>query len=317
MFEREILDLFMNVKKLFKEPLLHFLVVGAVIFAVDQWREGHRPQEDAPNRIDVTAGTVAWLRESFTRQWKRAPDEAQLRSLVDDHLREEVLYREALALGLERDDSIVRRRMAQKMEFLTQDISSAVAPDEAQQRAFFAANEQRYAKPARVSFRHVFFSKDRRGTNLDADTKAALLALASGTDDGEMGDPFLREREFSKAESADIIAALGPEFATRLQTLPVGAWQGPIESTYGIHLVIVSERIPAPPTPFEAMRDAVTRDLLDERRVTVNRDLVQRLKARYRITIDEAAITGAAALPAVISTAAHTAPPAPNTGNAQ
>ena len=130
---------------------------------MNQWREGRRSQEASPNRIDVTAGTIAWLRESFTRQWHRAPDEAQLRTLVDDHLREEVLYREALALGLERDDSIVRRRMAQKMEFLTQDISSAVQPDETQLRAYFAANEQHYAKPAQISFRHVFLAKIAMG----------------------------------------------------------------------------------------------------------------------------------------------------------
>jgi len=265
----------------------------------------------------VTAGTVAWLRESFTRQWKRVPDEAQMRTLVDDHLREEVLYREALALGLERDDSIVRRRMAQKMDFLTQDISSAVQPDEAQLRVYFAANEQRYAKPARISFRHVFFSKDRHGTQLDADVKAALVALVGGADDGQIGDSFLREQVFTKAEAADIIAALGPDFATNLSKLPVGSWQGPVESTYGVHLVLVSERTPAPPTAFEAVRDAVTRDLLDDRRVSVNRDLVQRLKARYRITIDEAAITGAVAQPAVISTAANTGISAPQPGNAQ
>ena len=147
--------------------------------------------------------------------------------------------------------------------------------------------------------------------------KAALVALVGGADDGQIGDSFLREREFTKAEAADIIAALGPEFATNLSTLSVGTWQGPVASTYGVHLVLVSERTPAPATAFEAVRDVVTRDLLDERRVSVNRDLVQRLKARYRITIDEAAITGAAPQPAVISTAANSGTPAPNTGNAQ
>jgi peptidyl-prolyl cis-trans isomerase C len=117
--------------KILREPLLHFLLLGAVIFAVSVWREGRRPAEKARTQIEVTAGTIAWLREGFTRQWHRAPDAEELRGLVNDHLREEVLYREALAMGLDRDDSIVRRRMAQKMEFLSQDIAGAVEPDEA------------------------------------------------------------------------------------------------------------------------------------------------------------------------------------------
>ena len=281
----------MNVKQCIKEPLVHFMLVGALIFAVAQWREGRRASAEAATRIDVTAGTIAWLRESFSRQWHRAPDQAQLRVLIDEHLREEVLYREALALGLDRDDAIVRRRMAQKMEFLTQDVSSAVQPDDVQLREFFGANSQRYAKPERISFRHVFFSKDRRGAHLDADVEAALRALGNGADDNQIGDPFLREREFVKADATDVTAALGSEFAARILTFPAGSWRGPVESTYGVHLVLVSERIAAPPIPFEAVHDSVMRDLLDERRLSANRDLVQRLKARYRISIDEAAIT--------------------------
>ena len=153
-------------KTIFKEPLLHFVLIGALIFGVSAWREGQRPAENAAAHIEVTAGTIAWLREGFCKQWHREPDADELRGLVNDHLREEVLYREALAMGLDRDDSIVRRRMAQKMEFLTQDIAAAVEPDDAALRKFFEENAARYAKAARVSFRHVFFSKERRGTKL-------------------------------------------------------------------------------------------------------------------------------------------------------
>ena len=186
------------------------------------WREGRRPTETTAAHIEVTAGTIAWLRKGYERQWHRAPDADELRGLVNDHLREEVLYREALAMGLDRDDSIVRRRMAQKMEFLTQDIAAAVEPDDAALRKFFEQNAARYAKAARVSFRHVFFSKERRGAKQDADAGEALAALAKGGSDETMGDPFLREHEFTDANADEIASALGQEFAEKVTAMPAG-----------------------------------------------------------------------------------------------
>lgn len=282
-------------KRWLKEPLFHFLVLGGLIFAVHAWLAARRPPADAAAHIEVTAATIAWLRESFSRQWHRPPDETQLRALVASHLREEVLYREAVALGLDRDDAIVRRRMAQKMEFLSQDVAAAVEPDEAALRAYFAANGPRYAKSEQMSFQHAFFSRERRGVRLGADVRSALRTLLEGGDADHVGDPFLREQEFTKADEADIIAAFGSEFAARLPQLPIGAWDGPVESTYGMHLVRVSERVPAPPVAFEAVRHAVLRDVIEDRRIAANQDLIERLQARYRITIDEAAISGAGA----------------------
>jgi hypothetical protein len=278
-----------------REPLLHFALLGALIFAVNAWRERRRPAENASAHIEVTAGTVAWLREGFTRQWHRAPDADDLRGLVNDHLREEVLYREALAMGLDRDDSIVRRRMAQKMEFLTQDIAGAAEPDEAARRKFFEENAARYARAARVSFRHVFFGKERRGAKLDADAREALAALAKGASEETLGDPFLREHEFTDANADDIAAALGREFAEKVAAMPAGEWRGPVASSYGLHLVRVSGRAEPQPVAFEAVRDAVARDLADERRRTANRDFLEGLKTHYRITVDEAALRDAAA----------------------
>src|SRR6187549_878406 len=151
-----------------KEPLLHLVVIGALLFAIDRWRSGAKSVGAAPHRIDVSAGTIAWLSEGFAQQWHRGPDADELRGLVNDHIREELLYREALALGLDRDDTIVRRRMAQKLDFLTQDIAAQAELDEPALRAFFEANAARYANAARVSFRHVYLSKERHGPRLDA-----------------------------------------------------------------------------------------------------------------------------------------------------
>lgn len=280
-------------KRLLKEPLLHFALLALLIFAVNAARQRQRPVENAAAQIEVTAGTIAWLREGFSRQWHRLPDADDLRGLVNDHLREEMLYREALAMGLDRNDSIVRRRMAQKMEFLTQDIAAAAEPDEDALREFFQQNIARYAKAARVSFRHVFFSKERRGTALEADE--GLAALAEGASDERMGDPFLREHEFTDASEDDIATALGREFAQKVAAMPTGEWRGPVASSYGLHLVRVSGRTKPQPVAFETVRDAVARDFSDERRRTTNQDFLERLKTHYRITVDEAALSGAAA----------------------
>src|SRR5688572_33276496 len=148
-------------KKLFREPLVHFCVLGAVIFALNAWRE--KTPETPAARIEVTAVVIERLRVGFERQFGQAPDAEELRGLVTAHIREEVLCREALALGLDRDDTIVRRRMAQKMEFLTDDLASAAEPENAEVRAFFEKNAARYVKPARVTFRHIYFSRDKRG----------------------------------------------------------------------------------------------------------------------------------------------------------
>ena len=127
--------------------MLHFLALGAAIFALNAWREKTRPTEASTARIEVTAAVIERLRAGFERQFGQAPDAEELRGLVTAHIREEVLCREALALGLDRDDTIVRRRLAQKMEFLTDDIASAAEPDEAAVREFFEKNAARYAKP--------------------------------------------------------------------------------------------------------------------------------------------------------------------------
>ena len=289
-------------KYLWKEPLVHFFLLGALIFAVNAWHGQRRPAENAADRIEVTAGTIAWLGEGFAKQWHRAPDQAELRGLVDDHIREEVLYREALAMGLDRNDTIVRRRMAQKMEFLSQDIAAAVEPDDAALRKFFVQNAARYAEATRVSFRHVYFSKERRGAKLDADVAEALAELAKGANDETMGDPFLREYEFTDASADDIAAAMGREFAEKVTELPAGEWRGPVASGYGLHLVRVNGRAEPQPVAFETVHDAAVRDFSDERRRTANQDFLQQLKARYRITVDEAALNGATASPTKTAT---------------
>jgi peptidyl-prolyl cis-trans isomerase C len=277
--------------KILKEPLLHFLLLGVLLFAVNAWRTGRRAEAGVTARVEVTAAVIERLRAGYERQFGQKPDETELRGLITAHIREEVLSREALALGLDRDDTIVRRRLAQKMEFLTDDLAVAAEPDAAALGRFFETNAARYARPARVSFRHVYFSREKRGAGADATAREALAALAKGASDAEMGDAFLHGFEFAERGPEDLTALFGPEFAMRLSALPVSAWSGPISSSYGLHLVRVEARSEPKAASLVEVRTTVVRDFQEERRQAANREVFERLKQRYEITVDESAIT--------------------------
>jgi len=283
-------------KKLLKEPLVHFLVLGAVLFALNAWRQKTRPMETSAPRIEVTAAVIDRLRAGYERQFGQAPDAQELHGLVTAHIREEVFCREALALGLDRDDTIVRRRMAQKMEFLTGDLDGVAEPNEAAVHEFFGKNAVRYARPAQTSFRHVYFSKEKRGTKGDAAAREALAALAKGASDEAMGDAFLHGFAFAESETQEITALFGGEFATQLATLREGEWSGPVESSYGLHVVRVEARGAVQPARLDAVRATVVRDFNEERRNTANREIFEKLRERYQVAVDEAALAKAAAL---------------------
>jgi parvulin-like peptidyl-prolyl isomerase len=283
--------------RILKEPLLHFLLMGAVIFGLHAWRQ--RGAEDGAaggdRRIEVNASTITRLKEGWTRQFQRTPDEHDLRGLVEAHVREEVLFREALKLGLDRNDTIVRRRLAQKMEFLTQDIATAGTPDEAALEKYFADHRDRYAKPQRLSFRHVYFSREKRPDRAEAEARAALEALAApGADEAAFGDGFLAGFEFEAQEEREIAAIFGAEFAAAVAMLETGGWSGPLGSSYGAHLVLVTAREAPRPAEFATVREAVLRDLLEDRRRAANDAVLARMMADYEIAIDQAALDAAA-----------------------
>lgn len=288
--------------KIFREPLIHFLLLGGLFFAIHAWRQDRAANgaaSDHGKRIEINAATITRLREGWTRQFQRTPNVDDMRGMVEAHIREEVLCREALLLGLDLDDTIVRRRMAQKMEFLTQDIATAATPDEADLKKFFAQQAERYAQPPQVSFRHVYFSRAKRGAKLEADVKEALTALLNpAVSDESFGDSFLQGFEFKDQEGQDLISIFGREFANSVIEAPLDTWSGPITSSYGVHLVRVISRSELRPVELAAVRDAVLRDFLDERRKTANDEVLTRMKQHYEIVIDEAALKDATPDPA-------------------
>jgi hypothetical protein len=294
-------DLSMN-RKLAREPLLHFALLGAAIFGVHAWTSP-APRADARQTIEVPAGQVERLAEVWRRQWQRPPSEDELRAVVEQHVREEMLYRQALALGLERDDSMIRQRLAQKVQFLSEDVAAPAEPDEAALRRFFEERAATYVEPPVLTFSHVYFGRERRGPAVAADAKLALAALARDPEKAPaLGDPFVLPFEFVRTSTVDVASQLGEEFAAALRDVPLGTWQGPVESAFGVHLVRVTERAERRRPDLAEVRSAVLRDYRRTKRDEANRRQLEALRASYRIVVDEAAIRAAAAREAVART---------------
>ena len=287
--------------RLLREPLLHFLLAGAAIFVV--YGLVARPDAAASRSIVVDQAEIARLAERFRTQWQRPPTEAELRDLIDQHVDEEVLYREALALKLDDGDEIVRRRLAQKMQFMIEDTASVAPPGESDLVAYFDAHRADFATPAQRSFTHIFFGAER---GPDAERAATrVLASLDGIDRApERGDPFMLRYDYANVTERDVATLFGAAFAARVFALPAGTWQGPVQSSYGYHLVRITSAQGEQPGDFTAQHEHIRAAWLDDARKRANARILAEVKSRYRITIAslEAPDAAAAGLPATEAT---------------
>jgi hypothetical protein len=262
--------------RLVREPLVHFAAGGLLIFALHA-RVAARPADD---RVVVSAAFSEALAREHAQRTGRAPTAEEARALVDRFVDEEVLTREAVVLGLDRGDPIVRRRLAQKMGFLAEG-DAAREPEETDLAGYLAAHADRYRSPPRVSFRHVFLGREKSG-----DAERLLAELRGGARPDALGEPFLRGAHFAARAPAEVEAVFGAAFAAALAGAPEGSWSGPFASSYGTHLVFVEERTPGAPAALAEARARVRQDLLDERREAAQREQLRRLRARYRVEIE-------------------------------
>lgn len=272
---------------LLREPLIQFLLVGLALFA--GWRLVAPAQagRDAPNRIVLTEDDLKQMTVAWMAQGMPPPTPQQLQTLVDKRVREEVLYREALALGLDKDDVIVRRQLARKMEFVAEDVSKLDEPTPQELRAWFDKNASRFALPARATFRHVYFSPDRRGANTRADAEAALARFAGQPIDvsAKAGDPFMFQ-SFYGDRSMDVVAKeFGPAFARALAATPTGAWAGPVQSGYGWHLVFIDAMTPQRVPDFEEIEPEVRNAWTEDHREKTRDKLYEAMRARYEVVL--------------------------------
>jgi len=269
--------------RLLREPLVHFLVLGGVLFAI--FGRGGSDAGVADRQIVVSEADINRLAEGFSRTWHRPPAADEFDAQVRDQIREEVLYRTALALGLDKDDTIIRRRLRQKMEFLFED--AVPPPQEPDLRAYLEAHPEKFRTQPLISFRQVFVSQTR-GVTAEADAKQILARLTSGTPDAaNEGDPLLLGEGFSRTSLDRIATLFGDSFAQAVLHSVPGRWVGPLQSAYGLHLVLVIGAEPAELPPFEQVRPAVEREWFAERRAAAQVAQYQALLAGYRVIVQK------------------------------
>jgi hypothetical protein len=243
---------------------------------------------EAPEKIVVSASRIANLGDGFARTWRRAPSEQELRSLIEDYIRDEVFYREGRAAGLDRDDAVIRRRVRQKMEFLVEDMS-VLEPNDAQLAAYLDSNPERFRAEDHLTFRQVFLSATRRPNTIDSDSKqvASILARAdTGMDVTALGDPFPLGEEFSGVSPTKVTHLFGENFANQLLGMEKGRWQGPVSSSFGQHFVFISERTSGSLPQLDDIRPAVRREWANARRLEAEQKLYASLRERYEIVVE-------------------------------
>lgn len=277
-------------RKWLREPLLHFLLLGLGLFLVYGWIGG--PAEGEGGNIVITQGRIEQLTVGFLRMHQRLPDNNELDDLIDDAIREEIYYREAKALGLDGDDTIVRRRLRQKLEFVSQDVAPVPEPSDAQLQAYLRQNPQRFRMERRYSLTQVYLSPQRHGSNLAGDAQNLLAELQragpTAATDGR-GDAFLLQQRFEQIRASELLRLFGSKFEAALRTQPIGEWAGPVPSGYGMHLVLLRERDADRPAPLQEVRDDLRREWMHVQRTQANARFYADLRKRYDVSVERPA----------------------------
>ena len=270
-------------RKLFGEPLLHFLLVGIALFGVYRWVS---PRDFGGGRIVITQGIVDDLVTQHVAARGREPSTIELNHLIESYVRDEILYREGVRLGLERDDIVVKRRVRQKIEMIAEEDASTRAPTDADLSAYLAANPARFLQPAILTFEQVFLGRPTSGPGVVHAVAVTREGLRSGTDPEKLGKPTLLPYRMTLTP-ADLVARdFGASFAAALEKVRVGEWVGPIDSSFGAHYVRVSDRTPAAAPQLAAVRDHVVREWENERRQRARNDAYAKMRADYQVSIN-------------------------------
>lgn len=269
-----------------REPLLHFLLLGIGLFALHAWL--NETGVLSTKTIVIDRGRIDQLSAGFALLHQRTPMPDELQGLIDDAIKEEVFYREALAQGLDREDVIVRRRMRQKLEFVSQDVAPVPEPTDAQLQAWLDLHLVQFAIAPQYSFEQVFLDPSTRGASIDADAAALLLQLRRGSivDIAGAGDPLLLPHKVDDASASDVQARFGASFAHALDALQPGMWQGPVRSGYGLHLVRVSKHGASRTPTLAEVRADVRREWMNAQREAANVAFYDGLRKHYDVRVD-------------------------------
>jgi peptidyl-prolyl cis-trans isomerase C len=276
--------------RLLREPLVHFVFIGAMIYVLFGLFADPDLQED-DNKIVVSAGQIEVFKVSWQKRWNRAPTDKELDGIIQQYIRETVLYRQAISMGLDKNDRVIRRRLAQKMEFLVEDLATMLDPDEQTLKTWFNSNQALFQKSPRYTFTQIFIDPDKRGDATLDDAKTIKASLQTQTDPlaniSELGDGLMLQDYYPNKSPIEIQKQFGSGFTQSLEKLSSGQWHGPILSGYGVHLVYVQAIIPASIPPFTAVREQVKVQWLDEQRESLNKKFYDKLINTYDIVIEE------------------------------
>ena len=291
-----------TVKRWLREPLLHFLLIGVVLFGVYAYTNRGRIGIESPRQIVLSLDELRTMTAYFESQWHRPPTPQEFQAMVEDRIKEEILYREGLVMGLDKDDTIVKRRMAQKVQFLAEDIATAHEPSTPELKAWFEKNSSKFALPSRYSFRHVYFSPDKRGTNTHDDAAQTLAKIVGQPEDSPqiaaVADRFMFQDYYGDRTPSAIAKEFGPQFAVALEKVKPGSWQGPIESGFGWHLVFVDTVIPGRIPAFEEVESEVKTAWLGEQKAQAWQKAYQTMRAKYTVLLPAPPDKQTAAAPA-------------------
>jgi len=275
-------------KKILKDPLLHFLLIGAALFLVFALVKG--PAGNEENRIVITGGDIEYLQANFTRTWQRQPTENELQGLIEDKIRDEIAFREAVAMGLDQDDAVIRRRLRMKMELLVEDIANLSSPTDEELQTYLDDHMDSFRKEPQVSFKQVYLNSDKRGTEVGEAARKMLTELVKagpGADPEIYSDPNMLPNNFSLSYISEFEKLFGGSFARDLLQVEPGKWAGPIWSSYGLHLVFVWDRIEGRDPELGEVREEVEREWTAQRRREFKDETYKKLRQRYKVVIEE------------------------------
>jgi hypothetical protein len=271
---------------LVREPLVHFLIIGVVLFAIFDLRQGDSGETE--NLILISAGQVEQFSAQFERTWLRPPTDAELAGLIEGYVRDEVYYREARAMGLDQNDGIVRQRMRLKLEFLLEDLASEAPPDDEQLTVFMQRHPDKFQIEPRLSFTQVYLNPDKR-QDITADATETLARLTGGAAPETEGDRLMLEQGYTLASQYKITSVFGSSFAEQLVELEPSGWTGPIFSGYGAHLVKVTEKHPRRYPDLSEVRDDVALNYMVERRQELKDMAYGKLREGYEVVVESQA----------------------------
>ncbi len=271
-------------KKLFREPLVHFVLIGIGLFMLYGWVSDSEDSRDTIYFDDYDMDNII---ASWEMQWKRLPTDEELKSLVEQNIRQEVFYQEALKMNLDHNDEIIKRRLAQKMNFLSNDLATLKEPTQEDLKDYYDENKEKYLLPPVYSFYQVSFRMDSRES-----AREDALGFLKGIDGqnpeilNNPGDPLPFPYFFENVNSDELSRQLGLEFSQEMNQVNTGEWAGPVRSGFGWHVVYIADKSPAAEPPFDMITEEVKRDLEYENQRLVNDQVYAELKKKYDVEFD-------------------------------